>query len=57
MIDRHENDDRIRTVEVCPECQGKRYGCFAKRLDDEPDDRGERTAWGVPGVWSYAVNA
>ncbi len=45
---RDENDDRIRVVQRCGRCEDERYGCFAKRLDDEG-----RTAWGPVGEWYY----
>ena len=52
---RHENEDRIRTRDVCA-CGAVRYGCFAKRLADEPDQEGNREAWGpVDGEWHYSI--
>lgn len=43
-IDYDENDNRIRTADVCA-THGEYWGCLAKRLDDDG-----QTAWGVPGV-------
>lgn len=53
VIDRDENDDRIRTRERCINCDRLRLGCFAKRYSDAVDAAGGREAWGPVGVWSY----
>lgn len=47
--DRDENADRTRTTEACTTCGKVRYGCFAKRLDDEG-----REAWGIVGIRTYS---
>jgi len=60
--ERHENDDRIRTLEHCTECQTVRYGCYAKRLgipesECHRSDGGELIgAWGVVGLWTYKIH-
>lgn len=46
---RHENDNRVRTLDICRRCGTPRYGCQAKRLDG---DGGE--SWGKVGVWGYS---
>ena len=48
VIDRHENDDRIRTLERCEKCGAQQTGCYAKRLDDKG-----RAAWGRVGEWRH----
>lgn len=48
-VDRDENDNRTRTRDECV-CGAKRYGCCAKRLDDEA-----REAWGRIGEQWYRV--
>lgn len=48
---RHENDDRIRTTEMCHVCGFYWYRCYAKRLST-PDSFGNREAWGPVGTWS-----
>jgi hypothetical protein len=58
--ERHENDDRIRTFQVCP-CGARRYGCYAKRLgmpeSECPRSDGDEPlgAWGPVGIWTYSV--
>jgi len=53
--DRDENDNRIRTRDVCTGCGETRYGCFAKRLSSTPDMTGNRNWWGPVGVWTWST--
>lgn len=47
LLDRHENENRIRTYEECV-CGVVWYGCFAKRTD-------RAGGWGPVGVWTYVM--
>jgi hypothetical protein len=57
IIDRHENDDRIRVVARCRGCGRQWYGCYAKRLAAQPDQTGNREAWGPVGRWTFSEAA
>lgn len=50
LVDRDDNDDRTRTLEVCA-CGAERFGCLAKRLDSDGG-----AAWGPPGEQWYRVD-
>lgn len=49
VVDSHENEDRIRTVEVCEysNCRAKRWGCYARR----------EGSWGPFEEWAYHDDA
>lgn len=45
----HDNANRTRTRDLC-QCGAIRYGCKAKRLDDDGEP-----SWGLVGVQYYRV--
>lgn len=49
-LERHENDDRIRTWERCEDCERERHGTYAKRLNDAGEEQ-----WGRVGYWIYSL--
>lgn len=44
---RDENDDRVRTIQICNRCQAKRFGVFVKRA--AADATGPVGEWQVFG--------